>query len=76
VKNETFHATVYYRTQSNCNTWMGDVEAANHDDALLKARSLFGKRRPRAIRVDCVEVKASQESVVNLKSTILEWSTK
>jgi hypothetical protein len=55
-----YHATVYYRTQTNCNTWMGTIEAADMDAALTETERFFRRRRPRAVRIDCIEVKPSQ----------------
>lgn len=51
-----YHVTVYYRTATTCSTWMGNVTATDHDAALTQARLLFAKRRPRAIRIDRVEI--------------------
>ena len=51
-----FHVTVYYRTATTCSTWRASLAAADHDAAMAAARLLFAKRRPRAVRVDRVEV--------------------
>lgn len=57
-KEVEFYATVYYRTVSNCNTWMVNILAINHSDALDKTKLLFSKRRPKAVKIDRIEIKA------------------
>jgi hypothetical protein len=52
----TFHATAYYRTHGGCNTVLFDVKADDFDAALTEARRLFATRRPRALRLDRIEI--------------------
>lgn len=51
----TYHATIYYRTATTCNTWMCAIQAPDHRAALDEARRLFARRRPRALRIDCMD---------------------
>jgi hypothetical protein len=58
--SKTFHATVFYRTSTFCNTWMVDVRATDMDAALTEVRRLFKAKRPRAVRVDRIYIVPSE----------------
>jgi 1,2-phenylacetyl-CoA epoxidase PaaB subunit len=51
-----FLATVYYRTQTNCNTFLVDVQASNEEEAFQLVRDVFKRKRPRAVRIDCIDL--------------------
>lgn len=53
---KTYLATVYYRTQTTCNTWMIDVQCNNDEAAFYEVRRLFKKARPRALKIDQIDL--------------------
>lgn len=49
-------ATVYYRTKTTCNTIMFDVKCDNHEVAVVEVRKKFSKQRPKAIKIDQIDI--------------------
>lgn len=53
---KNYLATVYYRTTKSCNTWMVDVQCNNEEAAVHEIRRLFAKARPKAIKIDQIDI--------------------
>lgn len=51
------HVTVFYRTAHTCNSWLMTMALPEETEkALDLIRKVFWKRRPRAVRIDQIDI--------------------